>query len=171
MANAQQAATASHWAVFGRNGNQISSAFDSQDAAEQAMATARPLFQEMFRAVGAYVAPCAPDPDSDQVDQADEADLELDLTVPFEVVIRDESGDELVNVSWDPRWPDTVNADHPTDKMNYLSAEQTRTYAAALVGAARRAELHQAAMRRALDGSMIARPQDLEGAEPTAADR
>jgi hypothetical protein len=162
MADAQPTATASQWAVFARNGNQISSAFDSQGAAEQAMAEARPLFQEMFRVVGAHVAPCAPDPDPDQVDRVDEADLELDLTVPFEVIIRDESGDELVNVSWDPRWPDTVNADHPTDKMTYLSADQARTYAAALVGAARRAELHQAAMRHALDGSMIARPQDLE---------
>jgi hypothetical protein len=163
MADAQPTATASHWAVFARNGNQISSAFDSPGAAEQAMADARPLFQEMFRAVGAYVAPCEPDPEPDQVDRVDEADLELDLTVPFEVVIRDESGDELVNVSWDPRWPDTVNADHPTDKMNYLSADQARTYAAALVEAARRVELHQAAMRGALDGSIIARPQDLEG--------
>lgn len=149
MPDAQPTATASQWAVFARNGNQISSAFNSQGAAEQAMADARPLFQELFRVVGAYVAPCDPDRDPTDRDQANHLDPAPDLTVPFEVVICDEDGDEFVNVSWDPRWPDTVNADHPADKLAYLSAVQSRTYAEALAAAAYRVELHEAARRRA----------------------
>lgn len=73
------------------------------------------------------------------------ADDDIDLTKPFEWTLTGEDGDEYATVTWSPKWPNEVIADHPTDKMNYLTGTQALQYATALMQAARRVSLHAAA--------------------------
>jgi hypothetical protein len=76
------------------------------------------------------------------------AQSDLDLTKPFKAEIRDEDNDpkaEIVaEVSWDPRWPTSVNVEHLSEYLLYTGPKAARAYADALVECARRVELHQA---------------------------
>lgn len=67
-----------------------------------------------------------------------------DLTKPFKTQIRDEDNDPqaevVAEISWDPRFPTSVNVEHTNEYLLYTGPQAARAYAQALVQAAERVE-------------------------------